>query len=63
MKKFNKEIKFLHLPTNQIYIINSVREYIDGNNKLYLVNENNYNDEVAIYLNDLQKSEEWKIKL
>jgi hypothetical protein len=63
MKTFNLQIKYIFLPTNEIYTINSVREYANGNHKLYLVNENNSEDETAIFLSELNKNQNWKTKV
>lgn len=39
--------------TGKIYYIHHVREYEHGNHKIYLTNENNSDDELTVYLDDL----------
>lgn len=54
---------YIYLPTNERYVVYSVRENDNGNHKLYLENIENSDDQLTYYLFDLQTSKDFEQEL
>lgn len=54
---------YIYLPTNERYIVYSVRENENENHKLYLENTENSDEQLTYYLFDLQNSKDFEQEL